>query len=56
MQCFVFKTVEKRCRSYNKKKRTSTEDKFKVLKDMENDQSKSLVAETYGVPRNTIST
>ena len=38
------------------KKRNSIEDKFKVLKETENGQPKSLVAEKYGVPRNTVST
>ena len=38
------------------KKTTSTEDKFKALKEIENGGPKSLVAEKYGGPRNTIST
>ena len=38
------------------KKRISIEDKSKVLKVIENGQPKSLVAEKYGVPRNTLST
>ena len=40
MQCFVFKTVKERCPSHNKKQRTSTEDKFKTFKEIENGQPK----------------
>ena len=39
-----------------KKKTTSTEDKFKALNEIENIKPKSLVAAKYGVPRNTTST
>ena len=39
-----------------KKKRTSIEDKFKALQEIESGQPKSLVAQKYNVPRNTIST
>ena len=38
------------------KKRTSIEEKFKALEDIESGQLKSLVAQKYGVPRSTIST
>ena len=38
------------------KKRTSIEEKFKALQDIESGQLKSLVAQKYGVPRSTIST
>ena len=38
------------------KKRTSIEEKFKALQDIEIGQLKSLVAQQYGVPRSTIST
>ena len=37
-------------------KRTSIEDKFKALQEIESGQPKSLVAQKYGVPRNTIFT
>lgn len=39
-----------------KKKRTSIKDKFKALQEIESGQPKSLVAQKYNVPRNTIST
>lgn len=39
-----------------KKKRASNKDKFKALQEIEHCQSKSLLAEKYGVPRKTIST
>ena len=38
------------------KKRTYIEVKLKALKEIENGQPKSLVAEKYDVPRNAIST
>ena len=38
------------------KKWTPIEGKFKVLKQIENEQPKSIVAWLFGVPRNTIST
>ena len=37
-------------------KRTSIEEKFKALQDIESDQLKSLVAQKYGVPKSTIIT
>ena len=39
-----------------KKKRASSKDKFKALREIEHCQSKSLLAEKYGVPSKTIST
>ena len=39
-----------------KKKRTSIEEKFKALEDIESGQFKSVVAQKYSVPRSTIST
>ena len=38
------------------KKRTSIEEKFKALQDMESGQLKSLGAQKYAVPRSIIST
>ena len=37
------------------KKRTSIEDTVKALQQIENGQPKPLLAQKYGVPRNTIS-
>ena len=50
---YVFERVKET--SSQQKKRTSTEDKFNALQEIESGQPKSLVAQKYGVPRNTIS-
>ena len=42
--------------STSQKKRITIEEKFKSLQEIQSGQPKSLVAEKYGVPRNTIST